>query len=152
MDLGAAAKNIAIVVVPILTILGVGSRVTILGIGTRKHRLRSDIRENLAILKELDENGVFREHEALKKWLPEKIISDVAELSEKPLTFTKKPIEWGSVALAVLIGLPFGLWTSFLNRKGFDWLSIFPGLGAFLMGIAILGLLTNRKVAPDSRE
>jgi len=145
MDPVAIAKNAATIVVSVGAIIGAGSRLTILGISTKKHRLRNDIRENLALLTELEKNSVLANHDVSTQWLPEKIAFDTARLSGHPSGSAKKPIAWGSIVMAVVIGLPFGYWTSVLNRNGFVWLSIFPGLVSFLMAISILGMITDRQ-------
>lgn len=119
-------------------------------VGGKRRRLRNEIRDNLVLMKELEQNGVLREHAASTQWLPDKIALDVAKLSGHPLGTAKKPIAWGSVFMAGIIGVPLGFWTYILDHEGFVWYSIFPGLGAFLMGISILGLTTNRELLANA--
>jgi hypothetical protein len=47
------------------------------------------------------------------------------------------------VALAAAIGIPLGYLSYSLSEDGFDWFSIPAGIGAALMLIAIIGMLSE---------
>jgi len=54
------------------------------------------------------------------------------------------------VIFAALIGGPLGYLTYTLNQNGFRWYSLFPGIVAALMGIAILGMIfASDEEAPE---
>jgi hypothetical protein len=52
--------------------------------------------------------------------------------------------------IAAIIGAGFGYWAYVLSEDGFEWYSIFPGLVAFLMGIAILGMFSPQEQTPEA--
>lgn len=85
------AKLVATVAAPAATLFGVVSR---------KRRLRHEIRENLALVKELKSDEALWKVSPAGAWLQGKIALDVARLAGQPLGTRKKPIPWGSVVLA----------------------------------------------------
>ncbi|TCC43501.1 hypothetical protein [Kribbella sindirgiensis] len=143
MDLEALAKAAVAVLVPVGTLIGVGSR---------RSRLRHEIRENLTLVKELEQDDVIREHSLATAWLQGKITVDVAKLAGRSLGTPKKPIPWGSIVVTGLIGAAFGLWTWYLARDGFVWYVTFPGVASALMLISIMGQLTGRELPPGSSD
>lgn len=140
MDPEGIAKSVVAVVAPLATLVRVGGR---------RRRLRNEIRENLALLGDLEKDDVLREHTPAAGWLQGRIALDVARLTGRPLGAPKKPIPWGSVVAAAVLTLVFGLWTLYIIRNGFVWYSVFPGTLAFLMAISIMGMTTNRELPPD---
>ena len=125
---------------------------TIVGLGGRRRRLRNEIRENLVLVEALEQNEVLREHTPAAGWLQGRIALDVAKLSGQPLGTPKKPVPKGSVAAAAVVGLAFAAWTYLINRNGFVWYSVFPGIVSALMFISILGMFTNRELPLDQDD
>ena len=125
---------------------------TIVGLAGRRRRLRNEIRENLVLVEALEQNEVLREHTPAAGWLQGRIALDVAKLSGQPLGTPKKPVPKGSVAAAAVVGLAFAAWTYLINRNGFVWYSVFPGIVSALMFISILGMFTNRELPLDQDD
>jgi hypothetical protein len=135
------AQTVAAVLAPLITLIGLASR---------HRRLRSAIRENLALLEELQKDEVLREHTPACGWLQGKVALDVAKLAGQPLGTPKKPIPKGSAVLAVILGAGFSFWTYYIVRDGFVWYSVFPGIAAFLMFVSIFGMFTDRDLPPEA--
>jgi hypothetical protein len=140
IDLEGIAKASAAVVAPVGTLIGVGSR---------RRRLRNEIRENLALVKAIEQDDILREHTPAAGWLQGKITVDVAKLAGRSLGTPLKPIPWGSVVFAAIWFAALAAWTLYVSRDGFVWYSVFPGLGAFLMIVSIVGMTTNRQLPPE---
>ncbi|TVT19318.1 hypothetical protein FNH05_35050 [Amycolatopsis rhizosphaerae] len=137
------AKIVTTVVVPILTLIGFGSR---------RRRLRNEIKDNLELVREIEKHQILQEHTLASGWLQGRIALDVARLSGVKLGTPKAPIPKGSVVFAGVLALGFAIWTYWLDRNGFVWYSIFPGLVSILMLISIVGNLTNRQLPPNEVE
>lgn len=140
MDFEAIAKAAAIVVTPLAAVIGIGGR---------RRRLRAEVRENLALVEVLRKDAIFGQHTPTVGWLAGRIVIDIARLTGQPLGPKKKPIQWGSVVFAALLGLATGYWTYLINREGFVWYSVFPGTFALSMLISIAGMTTNRQLPAD---
>lgn len=136
----AITKAVLAVVIPLLTMIGFGSR---------RMRLRNEIRENLTLVDEIDKHELLRDHTPARIWLQGRIALDVAKISGQNLGTPKAPIQKGSVAFAAVLLLAFGTWTYVLNRDGFVWYSVFPGIVATAMLLSIFGLLMNRELPPE---
>jgi hypothetical protein len=131
------------------TLTVAGSLAALIGVGSRNRRLRNEIRENLALVTEIEKSDVLREHTPAAGWLQSRIALDVAKLSGTQLGVLKKPIAKGAVAVAAVLAAAFGFWTYWINRDGFSWYSVAPGTITFLMFISIFGQFMNRELPPD---
>ncbi|WBB95270.1 hypothetical protein O7543_29475 [Solwaraspora sp. WMMA2080] len=116
---------------------------------SRRQRLRKDIRENLALVEEIEKNDTLREHTPTALWIHGRITIDVARLTGQKLGTPKKPIPVGSLIFTIILCVGFGLWTYYIAHDGFEWYSVFPGVASALMIIAALGMFTNRELPPD---
>jgi hypothetical protein len=117
---------------------------------TPQRRVRGNVRDNLALLQELEKDDALRETEA-PAWLREQIVRDVARLSRQVQEAPKKPIEWGSLLAYIVFVAGFGFWTYWLNRNAYDWHSVLTGTVALLFMFAVLGSVTSREV-PEKPE
>jgi len=70
------AQAFAVVVAPLITLIGLGSR---------RRRLRAEIRDNLTLLQDLEKDEMFRNHTPTYGWLAGKIVVDIAKLAGVPL-------------------------------------------------------------------
>ena len=140
MDFDAIAKAVVTIGTPLAALIGFGSR---------RKRLRAEVRDNIALLEELRKDAVLSQHTPTIGWLAGKVIVDVARLSGEPLGPKKKPIPKGSVFVAFLFAAGAAWWTYTINRDGFVWYSVFPGTFAAAMLISILGMTTNRNLPAD---
>jgi hypothetical protein len=105
-------------------------------------RGRADIRQDLDLLGQLRESPEFGSESQASGYLVSHITSEVARYSgHEPAR--KKP--WGSIALALFIGLPLAYLAYSLSSDGFDWFSLLPGIVAFLMLVAAIQLFTDDK-------
>lgn len=139
-DPQSIASAIATIATPALALIGIGGR---------RARLRKEIRENLALIDDIETKPALSDLAMGSAWMKGRVVVDLARLAGHELGTRKKPIQWGSVVLAALLGIGFGLWTYLLNDDGFVWYSVFPGTIAALMLISLLGLFTNRELPPD---
>ncbi len=140
MDLESLFKSVVSIATPLLALVSLGAR--------RRH-LRSEVRDNLALIEEIKKDQVISQHSPAVGMLSGKIVLDVAKLAGQPLGAKKKPIPWGSVVMASLLALGLALWTYLIDRDGFVWYSVFPGTLAFLLVISVLGMTTNRQIPED---
>ncbi|MFY9580127.1 MAG: hypothetical protein WAQ33_12465 [Gaiellaceae bacterium] len=116
-----------------------------------KPRRRASIRDDLQLLTELTEHPDFGAGSWPHQALMNRVALDVARLAGVPLN--QRRIQWSSVILALLVGLPLGYWTFNLNQDGFQWYSLFPGIIAGLMAIALLGMfLPSSEDSPPEEE
>ncbi len=125
---------------------------TLIGLASRRRRLRAEIRDNLSLVKDLEQDLVLRDHSPATGWLKGKIVIDVAKLSGYPLGTPKKPIPKGAVAWAVIFATGFGFLTYYIVRNGFVWYSVFPGIVAFLFVVSIIGMYTNRELPASTDD
>jgi hypothetical protein len=137
MSVDSVLQALAAIIAPLIGIVGLLSR---------RRRLRSEIRDNIALLHEADRDQSLREYTPALNWLRGKITIDIARITGQPLGSPKKPIPKGSLAFSAIIGLVFGAWTYFIVRDGFVWYAVFPGTLSLLMIIAILGMVTDREL------
>lgn len=141
-DPQSIANAVTTIVTPLLAVMAIGGRRT---------RLRKEIRENLALIDEIETKPALNELAMGSAWMKGRVVVDLARLAGHELGTRKKPIEWGSVTLAAVLGMGFSLWTYFLNDDGFVWYSIFPGTVAALMFVAFAGMFMNRELPPDEQ-
>lgn len=139
-DIDAVTQAIVAIATPLVAIIGVGSR---------KRRLRNDIKENLALVESVQKNDVLREHTPALGWLQGRIAVDIARLSGQPLGTPKRPIPRGSLIVAVIFAVGFGAWTYLIVQDNFVWYAVFPGVASAVMVISILGMFSNRDMPPD---
>ncbi|MFE0435342.1 hypothetical protein ACFW2K_10305 [Streptomyces nigra] len=123
---------------------------TVVGFASRHRRWRNEIRENLSLIEEINNNTLLKEHTPAVAWLTGKIAVDVARLSGQPLGTPKKPIPWSNVVFSSTVSIGFGYWTYALSRDGFVWYALFPGVVTGLMLISVLGSFMNREIPPGS--
>lgn len=140
MDIEGAFKAAATVLTPLVAILGIGGR---------RRRLRGEIRENLALMHELQSEALLRDHTPALGWLGGKVALDIARLAGQPLGQRKKPLPKGSIVMAAVLGLVFGALTGFIVRDGFVWYAIFPGTISALCLISIFGMFMGREIPDD---
>lgn len=119
---------------------------------SRSRRLRAGIRDNLALIKELDEDQVLREHSPAALWLRGKVEIDVAKLAGQPIGNPKKPIPWTAIVFAVIFCGGLSFWTYYLDRNQLSWFSLITGSFAFLFAISIYGMFSNRELPSASEE
>lgn len=116
---------------------------------SRRSRLRHSIRENLALIQELDKDDVLQQHTPAAMWLRGRVVLDVAKLTGQSGGVTKKPVPKGSVIFAGLLCAGFSFWTYYLNRNAFNWYSLITGVPAFLLAISIYGMFVDREIPPS---
>lgn len=141
-DLEGLVKAATAVGVPVTAIAGITSK---------KRRLRNEIRENLALVEQIEQNEPLKQFSVVSGWLHGRIALDVAKLTGQDLGTDKKPIPWLSVFFAALFGAGFGFWTYWIDRDGFIWYSVFPGVAASLMAMSVFGMFIGREKAPEER-
>jgi len=117
--------------------------------GERQKALREQIVGELELLARVEKNDILNSHTGAPAWLHGKIILDIAKLTGTPLGARKKPVPWGSAALAAILASGLGVWTYMLNASGFVWYSLIPGFISVLFGVSVLGMLANREIPPD---
>lgn len=139
-DPEAIAKAAITVGAPLLALIGVGGR---------RRRLRNDIKDNLALVEEIEKHDLLRNHTLASGWLQGRVALDVARLSGQRLGTPKAPVPKGSVAMALILALPFALWTYLIDKDGFVWYSVFPGVVAALLLVSTAGMFMNRELPPD---
>lgn len=108
-------------------------------------RGRANIRQDLDLLKQLREAPEFGSDSEASSSLTGYITAEVAHYSGAEQG-KQKP--WASVALAAVIGVPLGYLAYRLSEDGFDWFSVPAGIGAALMLLATIGMLTGDDDAP----
>lgn len=137
MDLKTLVETLIAIATPLLALISVGAR--------RRH-LRTEVRDNLALIEEIKKDQVISQYSPAIGMLSGKVVLDVAKLAGQSLGGRKKPIPWGSAIVASLLTLGFAYLTYAINRDGFEWYSVFPGSFAFLLFISVLGMTTNRQI------
>jgi hypothetical protein len=140
MDLEAIAKALVTFGAPLAALITVGGR---------RRRLRNDIKENLALIEEVEKHDSLREHTLASGWLQGRIALDIAKLTGHDFDASKKPIPSGPVVSAFVITVAFAFWTYFINRDAFQWYSVFPGIVSGLSALAFIGAFMNREIPPE---
>ena len=107
---------------------------------TRNQRLRTDIREDLGIIEELEKRGGSSAHKDLEKWMWEKIRRDVEMLSSE-----KKPINGWAIFWAVLFGLVPEIAATYYFVDASLWRAVIFGVAAASISIATLKSLTSEE-------
>lgn len=123
--------------------------VTVIGFGSRRRRLRAEIRENLALAEQVQESEAMRGFGLAGGWLHGRIALDIAKLTGQDIGTAKKPIPWGSVVLAAVLTAGFGAISYWFNRDGFAWYSVVPGSAAFVFAVSIISMFTDREKSPE---
>ena len=126
----------------------VASLISLITFFSRRRRLRNEIRENLALVQELDKDEILKEHSPASLWLRGKITIDVAKLSGQPLGTPKKPVSKSSVFFSSVLCLGLSYWTYDINCYAFAWYSLIPGVFAFLFAVSVYGMFVNREIPP----
>jgi hypothetical protein len=126
------------------------SLATLVGLANRSRRLRHDVHESLSLLQELEKDEFLKDNSPASGWLRGKIVVDVAKLTGYRLGTPRKPVPKAALTVAVIFLVGFGFWTYYINRNGFVWYSVFTGLAAFLFGVSIFGMLTDRQLPPEA--
>jgi hypothetical protein len=104
-------------------------------------RRRAAIRDDLELLRDLEKSPEFGPGTWTREVLTAHITLEVARHAGVDLP--RRKIAWGSIVMAFVIGAPLAYLTYRLDRDGFEWWSLLPGIIAGLMFIAILGMLFN---------
>lgn len=139
-DIEAIAKGIVAIGTPLGAAFGFLSR---------RRRLRSDIRDNLALAEEIEKHDLLRDHTLASGWLQGRIALDIARITGQDLGAARKPINWSSVVIGALFFVLSAGGTYLLTRDGFVWYSVFPATFAFLCLIAVVQDFTNRELPPE---
>ncbi len=113
-------------------------------------RRRAAIRDEIQLLHEIRDSPDFGTESRAHRYLADHVTTEVARYSGIELK-RKRNIPWGSVFLALAIGLPLGYWTYRLNDAHFSWFSVLPGSISALMLIAALGFLTGDSNAEEDQ-
>jgi hypothetical protein len=98
----------------------------------------------LDLLDRLRESDDYGPRSQAHRFLADHITLEVAKFAGVE-SQRKKPISWGAVVWALVIGLPAAYWTYTLDDDGFRWISVLPGTLALLMLVALIGLLFSRE-------
>jgi hypothetical protein len=109
-------------------------------------RGRANIRQDLDLLGQLRESPEFGSASPASRFLANHITAEVARYSGV-VPRQKKP--WGSIWLALFMGIPLAYLAFSLNEDGFDWFSLLPAIGAFVLFLAAIQLFTGDK-EPES--
>jgi hypothetical protein len=118
---------------------------------SRVRRLRNDIRENLALIQELDKDEVLHGQSLAATWLRKKVEIDAAKLSGQPLGKREKPVDKPTVVIGSILCAGLSYLTYYLNRTTFNWFSIITGMFAFFSLMMIYGSFPDREI-PSSLE
>ena len=124
---------------------------TLAGFGGRKRRLRSEIRDNLALAEQIEKSDAMQNFGFVTGWLHGRVALDVAKLTGQEVGTSKKPIPWGSIVTAAVLAAAFGYWAYRINLHGFVWYSVFPGIVGVLFAISIASMVTNREQSPEEQ-
>lgn len=112
---------------------------------TGRPRRRAGIRQDLELLHELEKFPHLGPGTWAHQMLSGHIEFEIAKLAG--IEFPRRNIPWGSVVLAAVVGFPLGYVTYVLNKDGFNWWSLIPGIVSGLMLFGLLGLL----LAPEEK-
>lgn len=138
-DVNSVVSAVLAVVAPIAATISIGGR---------RRRQRHEIRENLALIEDIQKNEALAQVGLVSGWLHGRIALDVAKLTGQTLGSDKKPIPWGSVIWTSIFVAVFGAITYYLNRDGFVWYSVFPGLVAATLAFSVFGMFVGRDQPP----
>lgn len=103
-------------------------------------RRRANIRDDLGLLDQIRDSPDFGADSRARRFLADHITAEVARYSGVDLK-RKRKIPWGTVAVAMILGLPLTYLTYKLNQQGFSWFSLLPGAVAFFFVIGGLAVL-----------
>ena len=120
----------------------------------RDARRRSEIREDLRLLEELDASPHLDDDNkrVTRFWLNNHVVLRVAEYSRVDLRTVRRKVPWSSVILCSCIWIPLGWLTFHLVERGYGWRAAFPAVPAAFFAVATLGMLFNAEeiVAPGT--
>jgi hypothetical protein len=145
-DVEAILKSAVAVIVPLGTLIG-----SIISIGNRKSRIRKEIRENLALLGDIEKDSELGEFALPTSWMRARIVVDTARLTGQTLGTPKKPLPVGSMVFAAILGLFLAALTWWIDRDGFVWYSVFPAALSFLSLVSLYGQTLNREIDPSKQ-
>jgi hypothetical protein len=114
-------------------------------------RRRQAIRDDLALLSELEGYDAFGRETIAHLWLTNHILLQIAEFSGVDLRAVRRKPLWSSVVLACIIWIPLGWLTFHLVDIGHPWFAVIPAVPAGLFFMVTFPLIFNREeVAPTS--
>lgn len=93
-------------------------------VGLRRPGRRREIRANLELLEELESIPEFDAASDGRKWLVAHTTIEIARFVGVPIPGSRKPIEWGSVVLGIVLGGPTGYWAYALDSSSFTGWSV----------------------------
>lgn len=116
-----------------------------------RSRRRESIHEDLRLLEQLRESPDFGEGSSAHRHLLEHVGSEVAVFVGA--TRRRKKRNWGSIVLALFLGVPLAYWTYTIVNGGFRWYALFPGVvgGLFLL-VAVSMAIQGEEVAGDEQD
>jgi hypothetical protein len=114
-----------------------------------RQRRRANIKEDLSLLEIFRDSPAFGPESTPSTHLLAHINNEVARYSGVE---PKRKIQWGSVATALVFGVPAAYVTYKLNQDGFSWFSLLPGAIAAFMLIGALALLLNRQDSEEQKD
>lgn len=112
-------------------------------------RRRANIKEDLELLDALRKSEDFGPGSSAHTHLAHHIAADVARFSGVELK-RNKIIPWGSIFVALAVGLPFGYLTVSIVEDGFAWYAVPPAVVAGLMLVAAIGMLIEGQPVDDA--
>lgn len=114
-------------------------------------RRRAAIRQDLELLRDLEQSPEFATGTAPHSHLVAHIGREIARHSGAVVPRRKK-VDWGGVVVGFSLTLPLCYWTYALNRDGFSWLSLLPGVISLLFLIAITQMIASPDDKASSEE
>jgi hypothetical protein len=114
-------------------------------------RKRAHIREDLVLLDEIRSSAAYGPQSETASYLHAHINREVADYSGITLKHKRK-IPWGTVALALPLGLGFAYWTYKIVDDGFSLFSLIPGTAAAFFLIGGLGVLFTGDDSEEDEE
>jgi hypothetical protein len=116
-----------------------------------KPRRREAIRDDLDLLRKLEEFEDFGRGSGPHAWLTNHIALQVAEFSGLDTRTTRRKISWSAVVLATAFWAPLGWLTYHLVDIGHPWFAVLPAVPPGLFFLATLGMLTEKEevIPPD---
>jgi hypothetical protein len=89
------------------------------------------------------------------RWLVVQVNLEMSRIAGITIPGDRKPVQWGSAILALVIACPLGLWTYLLDKSEFRAWSLLPGIVAALFLYAAFALILspgrNEVVTPEAQ-